>query len=157
MSDQPVAPSSVASAGRPVPHEIAKLIDAWRDEAVIYRAAAKDQITDHDAAGAHVNCRRADDADRHARELLEAAVGSRLPPQEGIAVTLTEADVEGLRQFIDWHGPLHGAECPADDTCDCLGKPANDAVNAICQKAFDAQVGGSRLPPPQEEMWELST
>ena len=55
-----------------------------------------------------------------------------------ITVTLTEAEIEGLRDYVQWHGPVHSADCPADDTCECLGKSANDAVTAILRKAFDA-------------------
>ncbi len=34
-----------------------------------------------------------------------------------------------FKLYVEWHGGAHEADCPEDDTCDCEGKPVNDAVN----------------------------
>jgi len=52
----------------------------------------------------------------------------------------TEAQIEGLRQFVEWHGAAHTEDCPADDTCGCVCKPLNDAVNSILSESFDRDV-----------------
>jgi len=65
-----------------------------------------------------------------------------------ITLTLTEDDIEGLRAYVQWYGAAHQDDCPGDDTCDCICKPLNDAVNAVCQKAFDAQVAPMPMPIP---------
>ena len=46
-----------------------------------------------------------------------------------------------LRDYVNWFGAAHVSSCPKDDTCDCLCKPMNDAVDSILGEAFDAQVG----------------
>lgn len=38
-----------------------------------------------------------------------------------------------LKAMVDYHGPAHDSDCPGDDTCDCGGKPVNDAVNAAME------------------------
>jgi hypothetical protein len=35
-----------------------------------------------------------------------------------------------LREYVEWCGAVHEADCPADDTCECAGAPVNSAVNA---------------------------
>ena len=40
-----------------------------------------------------------------------------------------------LELFTDWIadvGPCHSIDCPGDDTCDCSGKPTNDAILRAC-------------------------
>lgn len=66
-----------------------------------------------------------------------AAAPGIAPP---IQLQLTEAEISGLVDYVNFNGAAHTDECPADDTCDCIAKPMNDAVNSICQKACDAQV-----------------
>jgi hypothetical protein len=68
MSDQPVAPSSVAAAGRPVPRTI---LDRIAKYVVMLQTCANRRGT----------CESCDDSlDRISDLLEEAAVGSRLPP-----------------------------------------------------------------------------
>lgn len=85
MTDRIAAPGG----GRVASPE--QLVAEWRDEARVYRAAAKDQFADHDAAGAHVNCRRADDADRHAKELAVALVVPPAPQEYEVGIPLVQA------------------------------------------------------------------
>lgn len=40
-----------------------------------------------------------------------------------------------LKEVVEWHGAVHGQECPADDTCDCIGGDLNRRVNAAIAKA----------------------
>jgi hypothetical protein len=49
----------------------------------------------------------------------------------------SEAQLEGLKDYVIWHGGAHTEDCPGDDTCECAGKPLNDAVNSILREAFD--------------------
>lgn len=51
----------------------------------------------------------------------------------GTEPRLTHAMIDGLRQYVEWCGGVHDDGCPEDDTCECSGKPINDAVNAICK------------------------
>jgi hypothetical protein len=43
--------------------------------------------------------------------------------------------LEALKRFAEWHGGAHEDDCSLDDTCDCKGKPINDAVNSAIAKA----------------------
>lgn len=54
--------------------------------------------------------------------------------QKGIDRAQAEL-LEALKQYIDWYGAAHEQGCPEDDTCDCKGKPINEAVNAAIAKA----------------------
>ena len=72
-----------------------------------------------------------------------------------VVVTLTESEVEGLREYVQWYGAAHQNNCPQDDTCDCICKPLNDAVNAICQKTFDAEVVMAMQQTRPKSSWEL--
>jgi hypothetical protein len=40
-----------------------------------------------------------------------------------------------LKEYVEWFGAVHGAECPADDTCDCIGRLINTRVSAAIAKA----------------------
>ena len=53
---------------------------------------------------------------------------------------------DGLEQYARWTGGVHDQGCPEDDTCDCSGKPANDAINDAV-RYFDALVRGAVEPP----------
>src|SRR4030095_9837395 len=57
----------------------------------------------------------------------------------------SEEQLEGLKQYVLWHGAAHSGDCPADDTCTCVGKPLNDAVNSILSEWFDR--AGTRPSP----------
>lgn len=43
----------------------------------------------------------------------------------------SEAQLEGLKDYVIWHGGAHTSDCPGDDTCECACKPLNDAVNEM--------------------------
>lgn len=60
-----------------------------------------------------------------------------------LKLTVTEDQIEGLRQYVEWWGAAHAKGCPQDDTCDCPCKPLNAAVNSILSGAFDAQLRSS--------------
>jgi len=36
---------------------------------------------------------------------------------------------DAIKKYVDWHGGCHEEDCPLDDTCNCKGKPINDAIN----------------------------
>lgn len=55
-----------------------------------------------------------------------------------VTVTLTKQQLEDLHDYAEWHGGAHAEDCPGDDTCDCIGRPLNDAINRICLVGFDA-------------------
>lgn len=40
-----------------------------------------------------------------------------------------------LKEIAEWYGSWHENECPADDTCNCSGKPLNDRVNTAIREA----------------------
>jgi hypothetical protein len=43
---------------------------------------------------------------------------------------LSNRDVaEALGRYIEYHGPIHGDDCPEDDTCECDWKGLNDGAN----------------------------
>jgi hypothetical protein len=43
---------------------------------------------------------------------------------------LSNRDVaDALGRYIEYHGPIHGDDCPEDDTCECECKPLNDGAN----------------------------
>jgi hypothetical protein len=52
----------------------------------------------------------------------------------------SEAQLEGLKDYVVWQGAAHIPGCPEDDTCDCSCKPMNDAVNSILNEWFDRSV-----------------
>jgi hypothetical protein len=64
-----------------------------------------------------------------------------------VTLTLTDPEIEGLVAYVQWFGPAHTAECPADDTCACAGRALNAAVDAICQKAADAEIAREWMEP----------
>lgn len=41
--------------------------------------------------------------------------------------------VEALETYLEWNGPEHDEDCPADDTCACSLKWVNDGVNEACR------------------------
>lgn len=43
--------------------------------------------------------------------------------------------LEALKEMVEWHGGVHGEDCPEDDTCDCIGAGINERVNAAIAKA----------------------
>lgn len=40
-----------------------------------------------------------------------------------------------LTEYVEWFGAVHGENCPADDTCTCIGGGLNARVNAAIAKA----------------------
>lgn len=48
-------------------------------------------------------------------------------------VTVFLSDLKLLMEYVAWHGGVHDCSCPEDDTCECFGKPMNDAVNRLCR------------------------
>lgn len=40
-----------------------------------------------------------------------------------------------LKEYVEWFGAVHGEDCPADDTCTCIGGSLNARVNAAIRKA----------------------
>ena len=39
-----------------------------------------------------------------------------------------------LLSMVEWHGGVHGEDCPEDDTCECIGQSINAAVNAALRE-----------------------
>lgn len=37
--------------------------------------------------------------------------------------------LEAVKLYAEWHGACHEKDCPGDDTCNCKGKPINEAIN----------------------------
>src|ERR1035438_6447906 len=64
-------------------------------------------------------------------------------------------DVENLRKYAEAMAGLHAEDCPADDTCDCYGKPINDSVNRLCEaqryRLLSDNVGHHYLVPSEKE------
>jgi hypothetical protein len=64
---------------------------------------------------------------------------------------------DGLEEYLVWHGPAHDEERPCDDTCECLGKPLNDAANAavdyVRQQAALCPEGGVEALRQLVEKW----
>lgn len=75
--------------------------------------------------------------------------GVILPP--GVDPLLYETYV-AFRMFIEWHAGCHENDCPMDDTCDCKGKPYNDAVNAALRKA-DERLRAAGMEIIHAEPW----
>lgn len=67
----------------------------------------------------------------------------RLPESQAIAVQTANAVLiaaapdllEALKEYVEWFGAVHGQDCPADDTCTCIGRGLNARVNAAIAKA----------------------
>lgn len=60
--------------------------------------------------------------------------------------------LEGLRgavlPYVEWFGAAHSEDCPGDDTCDCLCRSMNDALNKAIREATDVR---RATPVSQEE------
>ncbi len=57
-----------------------------------------------------------------------------------------------MAEYIEWFGAIHSEDCPADDTCDCIGGDLNRRVNETMQNAravLDTE--GDRQEPQQND------
>lgn len=55
----------------------------------------------------------------------------------GIAMAApTAKQIDHLRKYVHYFGPMHVWGCPMDDTCDCAYKPTNDAINDLCRTSL---------------------
>lgn len=63
-------------------------------------------------------------------EKLKAAEAASLRLREALKGT-----VAVLKEYVEWFGAVHGQDCPADDTCDCIGGALNKRVNEAIMKA----------------------
>jgi hypothetical protein len=55
-----------------------------------------------------------------------------------LKVAVTVEQIKYLREYVELNGPDHDEECPGDDTCECLFKSRNDAINELCKIDFKA-------------------
>lgn len=47
----------------------------------------------------------------------------------------SEEQLKAFRRYVEWCGPIHARNCPADDTCDCEWKETLDVINAALRLA----------------------
>lgn len=64
------------------------------------------------------------------------------PPQDREAELLA-----AVMDFVEWHGACHSDDCPADDTCDCIGGAINARVNAAINASAAALPGAVPAQP----------
>lgn len=76
------------------------------------------------------------ETDAAKREVCDALIAKRVA--DAASLRLREAlkgTVAVLKEYVEWFGAVHGQDCPADDTCDCIGGALNKRVNEAIMKA----------------------
>jgi hypothetical protein len=67
--------------------------------------------------------------------LTQAVRGFEQQEQRVIALTLKNEKLRSvLAEYVEWFGAVHGENCPADDTCSCIGGGLNARVNAVLKE-----------------------
>lgn len=44
---------------------------------------------------------------------------------------INKFDLDNLKVYAEYNGPIHDKDCPGDDTCDCSYHDVNESVNKI--------------------------
>lgn len=78
------------------------------------------------------------DSKRIISALLAALKGVAMTPTLPEALP-TREQVDLLFEYVADHAADHEGDCPGDNTCGCLYKVRNDAVNACCRYLMEAQ------------------